>query len=148
MCSQSFLKGFSSFYKRNKPTIIPINVSNSQCLFVDNLLKIKSQTFPIKYLGIPLGGKQNSLSFLDNIIVKIQKKKSSMLGNILNFQRVGTHTLPQASLFSLPTYQFFVLKAPTTIYKNIEKIWRNFLWGSKIWIIQLLLTPLTLSTGI
>ena len=55
-----------------------------------------------------------------------------MLGNILNFQRVGTHTLPQASLFSLPTYQFFVLKAPTTIYKNIEKIWRNFLWGSNL----------------
>ena len=123
-----FEKASGLSINKNKSTISPINVSISRCIVVKNELKINSENLPIMYLGIPLGGKPNSLSFWDNIILKIQKKLNGW--KYFQLSKGGRYTLLQASLCSLPTYQLSVFKAPSMVYKKIEKIWRNFLWGS------------------
>ncbi|KAA0048676.1 LINE-1 retrotransposable element ORF2 protein [Cucumis melo var. makuwa] len=111
-----------------KSTISLVNISNDRASKVASILGFTQQFLPINYLGVPLGGKPISKVFWSQIIENIHKKLSSWKYNhITKGERL---TLIRSSLESNPTYQLSIFKAPNQIYKDIDKIWRNFLWGS------------------
>ncbi|XP_050944096.1 uncharacterized protein LOC127150413 [Cucumis melo] len=78
---------------------------------------------------INIGGKPITKAFWKNIDEKINKKLASWKYSMLS--KGGKITLIKSTLVSLPTYQLSVFKAPASIYKSIEKSWRNFFWKSR-----------------
>ncbi|TYK05764.1 LINE-1 retrotransposable element ORF2 protein [Cucumis melo var. makuwa] len=112
----------------NKSTISSINVDVARTNQVASSWGVSTQFFPTSYLGVPLDGKPISKCFWDNIKEKVSKKLSNWKYSLLS--KGEKITLINSTLSSLPTYQLSVFKASASIYKSIEKTWRNFLWNS------------------
>ncbi|KAA0034017.1 LINE-1 retrotransposable element ORF2 protein [Cucumis melo var. makuwa] len=116
-----------------KSVMVPVNVSWPRALECASSWDISCHTLPLTYLGVPLGGNPKSKLFLRNIEDRIQKKLSNW--KYAHISKGGRLTLIKSTLSSLPIYQLSVFQAPSSTYKNIEKLWRNFLWkgscGSK-----------------
>ncbi|TYK29463.1 LINE-1 retrotransposable element ORF2 protein [Cucumis melo var. makuwa] len=113
----------------NKSTISPINIDAARTDQIASQWRISTKFFPINFLGVPLGGKPITKAFWKNIDGKINKKLASWKYSMLS--KGGKITLIKSTLASLPTYQLAVFKAPASIYKSIEKSWRNFFWKSQ-----------------
>ena len=82
------------------------------------------------YLGMPLGSWHKTTSIWNPILERMEKK---LLGwKRLYLLKGGRLTLLKSTLSSLPTYYlslFTILKAVAT---RLERIQRNFLWGSLV----------------
>ena len=82
------------------------------------------------YLGMPLGSWHKTTSIWNPILERMEKK---LLGwKRLYLSKGGRLTLLKSTLSSLPTYYlslFTILKAVAT---RLERIQRNFLWGSLV----------------
>ncbi|TYK11920.1 LINE-1 retrotransposable element ORF2 protein [Cucumis melo var. makuwa] len=111
-----------------KSTLTPINVTKERTNNFTSIWNIPCHPFPINYLGVSLGGKPLIKGFWKHIIEKIHKKLNSW--KYQHISKGGNLTLLKGYLTSLPTYQLSVFKAPISIYKEIEKHWRNFMWRS------------------
>lgn len=83
-------------------------------------------TPPNSILGSSFGGNPLSKSLRENIEEKIHKKLNN--GKYANISKGGRLTLINASLYNMPTYQLSVFKVLVSVYKVIEKHWRDFLW--------------------
>ncbi|XP_050934992.1 uncharacterized protein LOC127143829 [Cucumis melo] len=59
---------------RSKSSITLVNIPTNKSAEVANLWNFPTRSFPIEYLGVPLGGKPNSKGFWINIVDEIQKK--------------------------------------------------------------------------
>lgn len=88
---------------------------------------ITQQDFSITYLGTPLGGILNQRLFGKKTIGKVDRKLNRWRYNQIS--KGGRLTLINSSLASTPNYILSLFKAPTIVYKQIEKLWRNFLWN-------------------
>ncbi|KAA0050814.1 LINE-1 retrotransposable element ORF2 protein [Cucumis melo var. makuwa] len=117
----------------SKSVMVPVNVPWPRALECASSWEISCHTLPLTYLGVPLGGNPKSKLFWRNIEDRIQKKLSNW--KYAHISKGGRLTLIKSTLSSLPIYQLSVFQAPSSTYKNIEKLWRNFLWkgscGSK-----------------
>lgn len=75
---------------------------------------------------MPLGGNPKSHAFRLPIVEKIDKKLDSWKFSYIS--KRGHLTLLQTILGNLPTYYLSLFQAHVSIYKEIEKLMRNFLW--------------------
>ena len=82
--------------------------------------------WPIKYLGLPLGGNPRRIDFWDPVVTKVAKRLDSWKKAFLS--RGGRLTLIHSVLTALPTYYLSIFKAPIGVLHSIEKIMRDFLW--------------------
>ena len=82
--------------------------------------------WPIKYLGLPLGGNPPRIEFWDPVVSKVAKRLDGWKKAFLS--RGGRLTLIQSVLQALPTYYLSLFKAPIGVLHSIEKIMRDFLW--------------------
>ncbi len=91
-----------------------------------NILVCKVETFPTKYLGLPLSGKsfgkEDWRGVIDRIHIRIEGWQAKLLS------RGGRLTLVNAVLTNIPLYAFSIFKAPMWVTKRIEALRRDFFW--------------------
>ncbi|KAJ0445610.1 putative reverse transcriptase zinc-binding domain-containing protein [Helianthus annuus] len=85
-------------------------------------------SFPFKHLGLQVGANMNLIKNWDPVVEIFQRRLSLWKAKTLSFG--GRITLVCSVLNALPTYYFSLYKAPMGVIKRLEKIRREFLWGS------------------
>ncbi|KAK2656716.1 hypothetical protein Ddye_009768 [Dipteronia dyeriana] len=83
-------------------------------------LMCKQVSHPVNYLGLPLGGKSNGVSFWKPLLVRIESRLASWKRKFLN--KGGRLVLIKVVLSSIPTYYMSVFKVPVTIANKIESL--------------------------
>ncbi|GKV24214.1 hypothetical protein SLEP1_g33851 [Rubroshorea leprosula] len=83
--------------------------------------------FPMKYLGIPIGGNHRKLAMWQPLVDSFKRKLASWKGRHLSL--AGRVTLINSVLSSLLVFLMSVYLIPKGILKSIDKIHRSFLWG-------------------
>ncbi|XP_009335445.1 uncharacterized protein LOC103928158 [Pyrus x bretschneideri] len=83
-------------------------------------------SWPIKYLGLPLGGRPKALMFWDPVVEKMEKRLQSWKKAFLS--KGGRLTLIQFVLGSLPIYYMSLFKIPCGVIGRLEKLMKGFLW--------------------
>ena len=95
---------------------------------IERVTKFARQSFTIRYLGFPLYfGRCKSLYFGElnqAILGRILSRKSKLLSS------GGKIILIQHVLASILVHLLFATVVPSPIFKMIEKVCANFLWGS------------------
>ena len=85
-------------------------------------------SWPIKYLGLPLGGNPMSIEFWRPVIEKVAKRLDGWKKGFLS--RGGRVTLIQSVLANMLIYYMSIFKLPGRVAELIEKMMRTFLWDS------------------
>ena len=112
-----------------KSEIVPIGeVSNIQTL--TNILQCRVGSLPMIYLGMPLGTLYKTASIWNLILERMDKKFSGWKQFYLS--KGGKLTLLKSTLSSLPTYYLSLFTIPKAVAIRLERIQRNFLWGSSV----------------
>ena len=110
-----------------KSEIVPIGeVSNIHNLA--NILHCRVGSLPMIYLGMPLGTSYKTASIWSLILKRMEKKLAGW--KRLYLSKGGRLTLLKSTLSSLPTYYLSLFTDPKVVAMRLERIQRNFLWGS------------------
>jgi hypothetical protein len=112
-----------NFYKSS---LIGINLDNDYTSSLANSVFCRSDTFPVRYLGLPLGANPSRLSTWKPVLSTIRAKLSTWKGNFLSM--AGRLCLIKSVLSSLPLFYMSVFAMPKGIIKVISSLTRSFLW--------------------
>ena len=94
------------------------------------LLGFSIGSFPIKYLGLPLSSVYPKARYFSPLIDKVRNKIDGWQLNFLSF--AGRAELIKGVLHNLLSYWVFSFKFPTSIVKELERIFSNFIWRGKM----------------
>lgn len=95
------------------------------------MISCNVDAWPIKYLGVPLGGQPRSTTFWDLVVEKVSKKLACWKKYI---SLGGKITLIKVALNNIPIYYMSLFKMPHKVAIIVEKCQRYFLWeGCKEW---------------
>uniref|UniRef100_A0A803QNN3 Reverse transcriptase zinc-binding domain-containing protein n=1 Tax=Cannabis sativa TaxID=3483 RepID=A0A803QNN3_CANSA len=83
-------------------------------------------SWPMSYLGMPLGSSPKKKLIWAPVLEKFAKKLDGWKASFLS--RGGRLTLVQSVLSSLPIYYLSMFKAPKAVLFSLEKMMRDFLW--------------------
>ena len=112
-----------------KSEIVPVGeVRNIQSLA--NILQCRVGSLPMTYLGMPLGTLYKTPSIWNPILERMEKKLSGW--KRLYLSKGGRLTLLKSTLSSLLTYYLSLFTIPKAVAIRLERIQRNFLWGSSV----------------
>ncbi|GJX28013.1 putative RNA-directed DNA polymerase, eukaryota, reverse transcriptase zinc-binding domain protein [Tanacetum coccineum] len=114
----------------NKCNVLGVGVSNEE---VSNLAKIigcEAAKFPMKYLGVPVGGNMARCSNWNAIIHKFSSKLSLWKTRLLSVG--GRLSLIKSVLGSLPTYYMSIYMMPATVQKKLEAMRNKFFIGGDL----------------
>ena len=92
------------------------------------ILGCRIRSSPINYLGMPLGASHKSPSVWNPILEKIEHKLAGWKKMYLS--KGGRLTLLKSTLSSLSTYYLSLFTIPTHADNKIERLRRDFLWGT------------------
>nr|KAJ0187389.1 hypothetical protein LSAT_V11C900461260 [Lactuca sativa] len=87
-------------------------------------------SFPITYLGLPVGVSMVRETHWKPLIEKFRAKLSRWKASTLSFG--GRLTLCKSVLGSLGSYYFSLYKAPSKVLKSLERTRMNFFWGGSL----------------
>lgn len=90
------------------------------------VLGFQEAKLPCKYLGIPFFMGSNKPSYWTRIIDRIKKRIYAWKARWLSFS--SKIILIKSVLSAIPNYFISVLRAPSTVVEQIQKIIRGFLW--------------------
>ena len=82
----------------------------------------------MNYLGMPLGAHYKDPSIWNSILDKMERRLSGW--KQLYLFKGGRLILLKSTLSSLPTYFLSLFTIPQAVAARLEKIQRNFLWGT------------------
>ncbi|KAJ4816988.1 RNA-directed DNA polymerase (reverse transcriptase)-related family protein [Rhynchospora pubera] len=129
---QWILKSFESLsgLKINfaKSELLSLTLSTNICEELASMLNYKIGHFLLKYLGLPLHWKAPSRSDWRLVIDKVGQKLTSWKGNLMSLG--GRLVMVNSVLTAVPLYFLSFFKAPNWVIQKIDKIRRDFLWGS------------------
>ena len=111
-----------------KSTLLGINLQEEGVTFLADLVQCSVGTWPIKYLGLPLGGNPTKKTFWEPVETKVAKRLDGWKRVFLS--RGGRLTLIKAVLSYLPRYYLSLFKMPQRIADTMEKLMKDFLWGA------------------
>ncbi|KAF5449652.1 hypothetical protein F2P56_030075, partial [Juglans regia] len=110
----------------DKSELVPVGVvPNIRNLA--SLLGCRVSSFPMKYLGLPLGATFKSRAIWDGVVEKIEKRLAGWKRVYLS--KGGRLTLIKSTLTNLPTYFLSLFPMPAGVVNRIEKLFKAFLWG-------------------
>lgn len=109
-----------------KCKVAVLNLEDGELSVYARLLGCEQESWPIKYLGLPLGGNPRALSFWQPVLEKMSKRLSSWKRNYISLG--GRIELIKSTLSNLPTYYLSIFKAPSKVIQSIEKMQRDFIW--------------------
>lgn len=89
------------------------------------VLGCEKESWPLKYLGLPLGGSPKSLELWTPVIEKMAMRLGTWRKNYISLG--GRTALIKSTLSNLPTNYLFIFKALIKVIKIIEKMQRDFL---------------------
>ncbi|KAK9067117.1 hypothetical protein SSX86_014442 [Deinandra increscens subsp. villosa] len=112
----------------SKSCIYNIGRNEAEVNYVANSLGCSLGTFPFNYLGIPIGGNMNTAKNWKPVFDKFKSRLSRWKSNSLSIG--GRLTLLKSVLSSLPLYFFSLFRAPLNVLEGLERIRRQFFWGS------------------
>ncbi|KAM0036425.1 putative reverse transcriptase zinc-binding domain-containing protein [Helianthus debilis subsp. tardiflorus] len=92
------------------------------------ILRCRTGMFPFKYLGLQVGANMNLARNWRPVIDTFKSRLSVWKANTLSYG--GRLTLVKSVLNALPSYYFSLFKAPVQVVKKLERLRRDFLWGS------------------
>ena len=125
------LKVFHSFsglrVNLSKSALLGINTEAVLLQDLADLSSCELGDWPIKYLGLPLGGNPRQIDFWDPVVTKVGKRLASWKKAFLS--RGGRVTLIQSVLAALPIYYLSLFRASIRVLNTLEKLTRYFLWG-------------------
>ena len=91
-------------------------------------LGCKTGSLPTTYLGVSLGMRRNSISMWDGVEERFRTKLSIWKRQFIS--KGGRLTLIRSTLLNLPIYIMSLFHLPKGVKSRLEKIQRDFLWGS------------------
>ena len=109
-----------------KCSLVGINSNDEKITRLASSWGCEVGSWPMRYLGLPLGGKPKSIKFWDPVVEKVESKLQGWKKAFLS--RGGGLTLIQAVLGSLPIYFMSLFKAPCGVIGRLEKLMKGFLW--------------------
>ncbi|KAL5552484.1 hypothetical protein UlMin_039885 [Ulmus minor] len=95
-----------------------------------NFFSMCSGSWPMKYLGLPLGGNPNSTEFWNPVVEKVGKRLDGWKKAVLS--KGGRLTMIQSVLSSIPIYFMSLFKLPNGVAVLLEKMMRQFLWDREV----------------
>ncbi|RVX14250.1 putative ribonuclease H protein [Vitis vinifera] len=111
----------------DKSNIYGINLDQAHISRLAETLECKASSWPILYLGLPLGGNPRAGGFWDPVIERISRRLDGWLKAYLSFG--GRITLIQSCLTHMPCYYLSLFKLPASVAAKIERLQRDFLWS-------------------
>ncbi|KAL4182818.1 hypothetical protein AMTRI_Chr11g152120 [Amborella trichopoda] len=112
----------------NKSSMVGINCSEALTASLASVMECKEGSFPLTYLRLPISNSRLTIVVWDKVLKRIQfkldlwKNKHMSLG--------GRVTLLRSCLSNLLVYQMSLINMPASVARKIEKMMRDFLWGS------------------
>ncbi|KAL5563602.1 hypothetical protein UlMin_033349 [Ulmus minor] len=110
----------------NKSSLARISLTEEEVGVLASEVGCEKGSWPMKYLGLPLGGNPNLAEFWNPVIEKVSKRLDSWKKAFLS--KGGRLTLIQSVLSSIPTYYMSLFKLPRVVAAYLEKMMREFLW--------------------
>ena len=107
-----------------KSELVPMGVVPNIVDMVD-VLGCKRGSFPMQYLGLPLGANVRDRSVWNPIIEKVERRLAGW--KRLHLSKGGKVTLIKSTLSNLPTYFLSLFPIPVEVANRIEQLQRNFL---------------------
>lgn len=115
--------------KKSKSVLLGINMEIEQVANLANSIGCSMGNWPIKYLGVPLGGNPWRIDFWDLVVTKISKRLDGWKKGYVS--KGGRLTLIHSMLSTIPTYFLSLFCIPKDVAIKIEKTMSRFLWESK-----------------
>ena len=110
----------------SKSMLVGINVKEEDMVSLARVAGCELGSWPMSYLGMPLGDNPCRVDFWGPVIEKISKRLEGWLKGCLS--RGGRLTLIQSVLESIPIYYLSLFKIPISVCNIIEKLMRDFFW--------------------
>ena len=127
MLALTCFQAFTGKVNAGKSEIVPVGeVGKINALAT--ILRCRVDSLPMKYLGMQLGTPYKTTSVWNPILERMEKKLSSW--KCLYLSKGGRLTLLKSTLSSLSTYYLSLFVIPVAMADRLERIQRNFLWGS------------------
>ena len=104
-----------------------INLAKSELILVGEIDNIEEMavelvcrigSFPVKYLGLPLGARHNALSSWDGVEERMRRRLVRWKRQYLS--KGGRITLIKSTLASIPIYRMSIFRMPKSVAKRLE----------------------------
>lgn len=124
----------SAFYqikkisKKKSKIFFSPNVSKEACVVMVQQLGINKTNNLGKYIGFPFKHKGRNRNEFQSMVDKVQAKLASRKTKCLS--PASRLVLIKTSITAITEYTMQCYKLPTRIYDRIDKLTRDFLWGS------------------
>lgn len=119
MCLKIFQTISSLKVNLFKISVMGIEVEESFLANFATVLGCSVGSWPVKYLGIPLGGNPKSVALWDPVVEKVSKKLASWKRSYIFVG--GRITLIKAALSNIPVYYMFMYRMPRKVIQVTEK---------------------------
>jgi hypothetical protein len=125
------LRGFemASGLKVNfwKSCVLGVNLSQEFLGMASDFLNCRIGRTPFKYLGLPVGASSRKLATWEPMLDSIRCRLNSWRNKFVSFG--GRIILINAVLNAIPIFYLSYMKMPMTVWRELVKIQRKFLWG-------------------
>jgi hypothetical protein len=130
---KAILRGFemASGLKVNfwKSSIMGVNVSTDFLRVASAFLNCRVGSIPFKYLGLPIGANPRRMATWEPLLVSLRKRLGAWGNKYVSLG--GRITLLNSVLNAIPIFYLSYLKLPVQVWKQIRRMQREFLWGSR-----------------
>ena len=92
------------------------------------VMQFKCGQLPMKYLGVPLLSKQLGVNDCKSLIESVEERINCWKNNCLSY--AGKMQLIAYVLSAMQQYWASVYILPATVIKDLEKLFKRFLWSS------------------
>ncbi|GKB03254.1 RNA-directed DNA polymerase, eukaryota, reverse transcriptase zinc-binding domain protein [Tanacetum coccineum] len=110
----------------NKSTMFCGSLSEEEKEVFLNILPFKIGRLLVRYLGVPLMDKKIGVKDCKNLVDKVRQKLCDWKNKSLSY--AGRNQLIASVLSSMQVYWGSVFLIPTTVIKEIETLFKGFLW--------------------